>query len=173
MFRLSRQGRLVGGFGSGGHALIGFRNASGAFESWFPSGPLLGPGGTITITGDGSSAAAGKIFTIRLTRRGQLDPSFGDGGRSVVRGPGNADFVRASALVDAARRTAIGVGATLVQLGASGRPDLRFAPQGRLRIVEPRGVELQALARDGRRGMVLAGASGDGAYLALYHVPAD
>ncbi|MBV8988290.1 MAG: hypothetical protein JO372_06980 [Solirubrobacterales bacterium] len=168
IFRLSATGRLVRSFGGQGHVLIGFRNAQGSFKSWFPCAMTAGPRGAITVTGDGSSLANGQVLTARLTRTGRLDPSFGRGGRAVVPGPGSGSITTCGAVAASARRFTVGVGATLVQLSGNGRPNPRFAPNGRFRITSPRGVGLQAVARAGGGRLVVAGYAGQAAYAARY-----
>ncbi len=169
IFRLSASGRLVRRFGQQGHVLVGFRFASGTFKSWFPCGQAVAPNGAITVTGDGATAAPGQILTARLTPAGRLDPSFGTGGRSVLRGPGSADFTSCGAVGDSARRFTVGVGATLVQLRPNGRPNPAFAPHGRFRITWPRNVSVGGLAFADARHVIVAGAAGPTqAYLARY-----
>ncbi len=168
IFRLSASGRLVRGFGGQGHALVGFRFPDGEFKSWFPCGQTVASNGAITVTGDGSTGAPGQILTARLTRTGRLDPSFGVGGRSVVTGPGSADFTNCGAVSDPAREFTVGVGATLVQLQPDGRPNPAFAPHGRVGIRRPRNVGIQALASSRARRLVVVGSSGPRAYIARY-----
>ena len=170
IFRLSASGRLVRSFGQQGHALVGFRNAQGAFKSWFPCAMTLGPRGAITVSGDGSSLPKGQVLTARLTATGFLDRSFGRGGRSVVPGPGDGDITNCGATADASGGFTLGVGATLLQLRVDGRPNHRFSPQGRFRIAAPRGVAVGAMVAAAGRRLVVAGSAGRRAYIAGYTV---
>jgi uncharacterized delta-60 repeat protein len=171
ILRLSASGRLVRRFGGQGHVLVGFRFPSGKFKSWFPCGQAVGANGAITVTGDGATAAPGQILTARLTPAGRLDPSFGIGGRSVLTGPGSADFTSCGAVGDSARRFTVGVGATLVQLRPNGLPNPAFSPRGRFRITRPRDVSVQALAFADSRHLIVVGSAGPAqAYVARYTV---
>jgi uncharacterized delta-60 repeat protein len=169
IFRLSASGRLVHSFGQRGHVLVGFRFPSGKFKSWFPCGQAVAPNGSITVTGDGATDPPGQILPARLTTAGRLDPSFGTGGRSVLAGPGSADFTACGVVADSARRFTVGIGATLVQLQPNGRPNPAFAPRGRFRIRWPRDVGVQGLASADGRHLVVTGSAGPSqAYLARY-----
>jgi hypothetical protein len=119
------------------------------------------------VTGDGSTLPEGQILTVRLTSAGRLDQSFGHGGRAVLPGPGTGDLTNCGAVADASGRFTLGVGATLVQLRANGRPDPGFSRRGRFKIASPHGVEVQALAAGGGR-LAVAGFAGQAAYIARY-----
>jgi uncharacterized delta-60 repeat protein len=168
IFRLSASGKLVRSFGGHGHALVGFKNAQNRFKSWFPCAMTVGPRGAITVTGDGSTLPKGQILTVRLTSVGRLDQSFGHGGRAVLPGPGTGDLTNCGAVADASARFTLGVGATLVQLRANGRPNPGFSRRGRFKIASPHGVVVQALAADGRGRLAVAGFAGQAAYIARY-----
>jgi uncharacterized delta-60 repeat protein len=172
VFRLSANGRLVHGFGSGGHVEVAFRNAAGGFAQWFPCATTVGSGGRITVTGDGSTGPDAAILSARLSPRGALDPSFGTGGRAVTPGLRSGDSdTTCGAASSAAGSLTIGVGSTLGQLRPNGAPNGLFAPGGLLRLAQPRGVCINAVARSGAQRVVVAGSAGHALYVARYRLP--
>jgi uncharacterized delta-60 repeat protein len=172
VFRLSANGRLVRGFGTGGHVEVAFRNTTGGFAQWFPCAMTISSGGRIVVTGDGSTGPGAAVLSARLTARGVLDPSFGNGGRAVTRGllSGDSDTT-CGAASSAVGALTVGVGATLAQLRPDGAPNGRFAPGGLLRIAQPRGVSVNAVARSGSQRVVVAGSAGNALYVARYRLP--
>ena len=147
------------------------RNAQGKFKSpGFRARWLLAPRGASTVTGDGSGLPQGQILTVRLTPAGRLDQSFGQGGRSVVAGPGDGDLTNCGGVADAAGRFTVGVGATLLQLRPNGLPNPGFSPRGRFQITSPRGATVQALAVATGGRLVVSGYAGPAAYLARYAI---
>lgn len=173
VFRLSSSGRPVRSFGTGGSTEVAFRTPRGEFAQWFPCAMTVDSRGRITVTGDGSIGPGGAILTIRLTRRGALDRSFGSAGtgRVVLDGATSASDPTCGAAPSASGGLTVGVGATLAQLRQNGTPNRRFARGGLLRIRNPARVTINAVARAGRRRVVVAGGAGRALYVARYRLP--
>jgi uncharacterized delta-60 repeat protein len=172
VFRLSATGRVVHGFGTAGHVEVAFRNATGGFAQWFPCAMTVRSGGRIVVTGDGSTGPGAAVLSARLTARGVLDPSYGNGGRAVTRGLRGGDSdTTCGAASSAAGTLTVGVGSTLAQLRPDGTPNGLFAPGGLLRIVQPRGVTINAVAPSGSQRLVVAGSAGNALYVARYRLP--
>jgi uncharacterized delta-60 repeat protein len=166
IFRLSSEGRLAPGYGTGGHAEIAFTKPTGGFAQWFPCA-MTSSRNAVTVTGDGSVDNSGSLLSVRLTARGRLDSAFGIGGRSVAPGPRSDNYTTCGATATGRGLTA-GVGAALIQLNAHGFPNRRFASGGRLRISRPRGVAINAVVSSGRRTVTVAGSAGNAIYVARY-----
>jgi uncharacterized delta-60 repeat protein len=172
VFRLSSNGRLVAGFGSGGHVEVAFRNATGGFAQWFPCAMTVGSRGRVTVTGDGSAGPGAAILSARLSARGVLDPSYGNGGRAVIRGLRSGDSdTTCGAVSSVTDRLTVGVGSTLAQVRPDGAPNGLFAPAGLLRIAQPRDVSVNAVAHSGSQRVVVAGSAGNALYVARYRLP--
>ena len=172
VFRLSSIGRLVHGFGSGGHVEVAFRNAKGGFEQWFPCAMTVGSRGRVTVTGDGSTGTGAAILSARLSARGVLDSSYGMGGRAVIRDLRSGDSdTTCGAASSAAGQLTVGVGSTLAQLRPDGAPNGLFAPGGLLTIAQPRGVSVNAAVLSGLQRVVVAGSAGNALYVARYRLP--
>jgi uncharacterized delta-60 repeat protein len=174
LFRLNVDGHLARDFGQHGHALIGFKDPRGMFASWFPCAMTLTRSGQITVTGDGSLGRGNQILTIRLTRRGRLDRSFGRArnGRAVIAGlPSSSNPICAASR---ARHgdVIVGVTRTLAQLRPDGSQDLSFGASGLFRIVSPRGAMLGSIVRAGLRQIIVAGAAQNAAWVARYTITA-
>jgi uncharacterized delta-60 repeat protein len=144
LFRLSSSGRLVSGFGTGGHVEVPFTNASGRFAQWFPCALTLDASGRLTVTGDGGLPGAGaQLLSARLTSNGALDHSFGTGGRAVTSGLSDDNSTTCGAYASAGRLT-VGVGPTIVRLKPNGAPDSGFARGGVLTVRVPANVTVNA-----------------------------
>lgn len=169
--RLSSRGRLVPGFGTGGHAEVAFTKAGGGFGQWFPCAMAVDGGGRITVTGDGSLGAGAAILSTRLSARGALDPTFGSGGRAVTSGPSSDSVTTCGASGTASGGLTVGAGSALARLLPSGAPDGRFARGGVVRIAAPRGANVNAVVRAGAGRIVVAGFAGNAVYVARYLAP--
>jgi hypothetical protein len=74
----------------------------------------------------------------------------------------------AGATTTGAGELTVGVGSTVAQLLPSGKPNLRFARGGVIRITKPAQVSINAVVRFGSGRVVLAGFGGDAVYVARY-----
>ncbi len=94
VFRLSKSGQPVRSFGTDGHVELAHKDAGGTFPFWYPAGMTIGASGRITITGDGTGVGAkskGAVRTVRITRSGKVDSSFGPAGDGWVVSNGVSD----------------------------------------------------------------------------------
>jgi uncharacterized delta-60 repeat protein len=102
--RYNRDGSLDPSFGSGGTVITGF--GPGSFdEAW---GVAIEPGGKIVVAGE----SGGDFALVRYDRHGNLDPSFGSGGKVLT------DFGGASS--DAALAVAVEPNGKIVATGHTG-----------------------------------------------------
>jgi uncharacterized delta-60 repeat protein len=173
VFRLSRHGRLVRRFGSGGHVEIAFRKRTGGFAQWFPCAMTVDSRGRISVSGDGSTGGRGAILSARLIPRGVPDRSFGKArnGRVVIPGASSDSDTTCGATSSASGSLTVGVGSTLVQLRADGAPNDRFARGGLINIARPRHVNINAVERSGPGRVVVAGFAANAVYVARYLLP--
>ena len=173
VFRLSRSGRPVRAFGTNGSVEVAFNTPTGAFAQWFPCALRLDSRQRITVTGDGSTQAGRAMLTIRLTSSGVLDSSFGTAGsgRVVIQGATTGSAPTCGAAPSPSGGLIVGAGATLAQLRPNGTPNGRFGRGGLLTIRKPARVMINAVARSGRRRVVVAGSARNALYVARYRLP--
>ena len=172
VFRLSAAGRPVTGFGSGGHAEIGFKNASGGGNAqWFPCAMSVDSRGRTTVTGDGSTGPGSALLSARLTLSGRLDASFGTAGRSVVQGLLNSSDTVCGAAPTATGGLTVGVGHTLAALQSNGLANNHFARGGIVTVTRPAHAGINALVGSGSCSFVVAGFAGNDVYVARYLQP--
>lgn len=172
VFRLTRGGRPLQSFGTGGHALITIFSRSHVPESWYPCGMTVDGRGRITVTGGGGTHRFA-LFTARLTGRGALDRSFGSShnGRTATPGLGGNAITTCGVSTTPAGQLTVGLQAKLAQLLPSGRPNTRFAPRGVFTIRSPARVFTNALVGSGQRRLIVAGSAGSRVYVARYLLP--
>jgi uncharacterized delta-60 repeat protein len=153
--RLTKTGALDQSFGQGGTARIGFEKpVSRAMSIAITAGGRLVVGGT-TCDGHCEFALA------RLDRNGELDPSFGSGGKVVSSSGGGCDFPFQGMALDSGDRIVLArlCDAHVVSVARftpSGRPDRSFGNGGRV----TRRVPIQsvnAITVDSHDRMDLAG----------------
>jgi uncharacterized delta-60 repeat protein len=171
VFRLAANGRPVRAFGGAGHVEIPFIKPGGGFEQWFPCAMTVDSRGRTIVTGDGSAGAAAALLSARVTARGILDRTYGSSGRAITRGLHSDSDTTCGATTTSAGDLTVGVGSTVAQLLPSGKPSLRFARGGVIRITKPPQVSINAVARFGSDRVLLAGFAGDAVYVARYLLP--
>lgn len=169
VFKLNSSGRPAGGFASGGHIQIAFKALPGRSRQWFPCATTVNSRGGVSVTGDGTLGAGDVLLTVRLTRRGRLDRSFGKSrnGRAVTPGAGGESITTCGAASTPAGVLTVGLGTRLIQLRANGTPNSSFARGGLIKIAKPRKVTINAAAGAGG-GVVVAGSAGNALYVARY-----
>jgi uncharacterized delta-60 repeat protein len=170
VFRLDSSGQAVQDFGAAGHVEIDFPQPSGRPAFWFPCAMVTDDLGRITVTGDGTTEAGAVLLTARLTASGIPDSSFGSSGdgRAITPGPNKGDFTTCGAAPTANGSVTVGAGPVLAQLTSDGAASEAFATGGRLEIDQPRHLEIDAVARSGRRRVIVAGTAGPDIYVARY-----
>lgn len=152
--RLTKTGELDQSFGQGGTTRIGFEEpVSRALSIAIAAGRRLVVAGT-TCDGHCEFALA------RLDRNGDLDSSFGEGGK-VVGSLGGCSFAPSGMALDSRDRTVLagscrGHVASLVRFTPNGRPDRSFGQGGRVTREVPIG-SVNALAVDSRDRIDVAG----------------
>ncbi len=175
VFELSPNGRLVRGFGTGGHVEIAFPHGTGksGLAQWFPCAMTVDSRGRTIITGDGSTTAGDALLSARLTSRGLLDRSYGRArnGLSVIQGLSVSSETTCGATPTTTGKLTVGVGPVLVQLQPVGTANGRFGRRGMLTITKPPSVNINGVARWGSSRIVLAGFAGNSAYVARYWLP--
>ena len=173
IFKLDQSGDLDPGFGVRGHAEVDFPVPNSIPAFWFPCAMTVSASGAVTVTGDGTTPAGAGLLTTRLTPDGVPDPGFGSSGdgRVVTTGPSDGNATTCGAAATGAGGLLTGVESALVQLNGRGARRARFAPAGVLPITQPDSVEINAVARAGKRRYVVAGNSGESLYAARYIVP--
>jgi uncharacterized delta-60 repeat protein len=152
--RLTGNGRLDPGFGSGGVSIV-------------DRGPGRDVARALAIDGRGRIVVAGQsgpyAVTARLRANGTLDRGFGVRGftpvirgdaRAVVIGPGGGPIVGGV-------RGPTSYSALLARYDAGGRLNRRFGRGGLVQFADPRGLPIDALRRDGRGRILAAGGAGD------------
>jgi uncharacterized delta-60 repeat protein len=169
VFKLNPAGRLVKGFGTGGHVQVAFKAIPGKRRQWFPCAATVNSRGAVSVTGDGTLGAGNVLLTARLTRRGRLDRTFGKShdGRAVTPGAGSSNITTCGASSTAAGVLTVGVGARLIQLRADGAANSAFARGGLIKIAKPFKVTINAIPGVGR-SVLPAGSAGKALYLARY-----
>ena len=132
--RYNRDGSLDPSFGSGGTVITGF--GPGSFdEAW---GVALEPGGKIVVAGE----SGGDFALVRYDRNGNLDPSFGSGGKVLTDiGGASSDAALAVAVEPDGKIVATGNTGTapftdfdfaLVRYNRDGNVDPTFGSGGRV-----------------------------------------
>jgi len=153
--RLTKTGELDQSFGQGGTARIGFEEpVSRALSIAITAGGRIVVGGT-TCDGHCEFALA------RLDRNGELDPSFGNGGKVVSSSGGGCDFPFQGMALDSRDRIVLARFcdahvASVVRFTPNGRPDPSFGNGGRVTRQVPI-QSVNALAVDSHDRMDLAG----------------
>ncbi|HUQ62836.1 MAG TPA: hypothetical protein VM121_03680 [Acidimicrobiales bacterium] len=168
VFRLSPNGALAPGFGSGGHADI--TPPAGGPKDWYPcSMSTVDSRGRMVVTGGLGNSA---LMTARLSANGKIDGSYGTAGNGIVVTPVGGNNVggqtTCGAALDATGDLTTGIGATLVQLTSRGAPDTHFGPGGFVTIGAPAQVNLNAVRNAGAARIVIAGFAGNAVYVARY-----
>ena len=166
IFRLSSSGRLLSGYGTGGHTEVAFTTPAGQFAQWFPCA-MTGSRGAVTVTGDGSTGTGASLLSVRLTARGLLERSFGAAGRVVTPGLRNDSDTTCGATASAGGLIA-GAGAILVRLNANGSPNVHFGRRGIATISRPPRVTIDAVSPINGRAVILAGSAGNAIFVARY-----
>jgi hypothetical protein len=169
VFRLTRRGLPFRAFGRRGHAQVTFFSRGHVPESWYPCAMTLDGRGRITVAGGGGTHRFA-LFTARLTRRGELDRSYGSAhnGRAITAGIGGNAITTCGISSTRAGEVTVAVQSELAQLLPDGRPNTRFAPGGVFRITKPKRVFINALLGSRPHGVVVAGSAGAAIYLARY-----
>lgn len=137
--RLLPDGTLDTSFGSGGIVTIDFDERSDGADDILiqPDGAIVLVGATNSVDQFGASDADFGI--VRLTSTGQLDTSFGAGGRAVVNVAGRSDAAHAAALMSDGSIVVTGRAAesggddpeiAIVRLDAAGNLDPAFGDAG-------------------------------------------
>jgi uncharacterized delta-60 repeat protein len=166
--RLTSDGQLDTSFGTGGRSLVTF--PVGRFNQATASSVAVQPDGKVVLAGgaavDGSVSVRGPGIpptwrtrtdpvAVRLTADGQLDPTFGDGGRVLVTRSGatfGLDFDAARVLADGRvvlAATDFGVPSLAVRLTADGQPDPTYGTGGRFAANTSLGTSV-GIAADGQ-----------------------
>ncbi|HEY2258427.1 MAG TPA: hypothetical protein VGH45_01865 [Solirubrobacteraceae bacterium] len=171
VFRLSSRGRLVRGFGTGGHTEVAYTKSGGGFAQWFPCAMTRDSRGRTVVAGDGSAGRAASLLSIRLTGGGRLDPSYGRGGRAVSPGLRSDSDTTCGSAASRGGIT-VGVGSTVTRLRPNGSSNARFGRRGVFTVSRPRGVSLNAVVAVASGRVTVAGAAGNSIYVARYLVPA-
>ncbi|GBF06108.1 hypothetical protein DAERI_070106 [Deinococcus aerius] len=160
--RLTADGTLDSGFGTGGKVVTAFPDSSGDRATAL----LVQPDGNIVVGGQASFAsnATGVDFALaRLTPSGSLDATFGTGGRvtTAMTSGGAADAIHALALQGGKIVAAGGEGDFKVaRYTASGALDASFGSGGKVSSVFGGNIATaNALAVDAQNRLVLAGQS--------------
>jgi uncharacterized delta-60 repeat protein len=170
IFRLNSKGQLARGFGRGGHVEVAFKNRDGSFAFWFPCAMGVDVRGRILASGDSILNGRASLLTTRITARGALDRSYGAShdGRSVVPGLQDDDLPNCGATVTGNGVLTAGVGATLAQVDATGRPSRSFARGGVFKIRRPSGVSINAVTSAGPSSFLVTGTAGTALYVARF-----
>jgi uncharacterized delta-60 repeat protein len=134
---LDDSGAIDAGYGTAGVKMIAGRSAAAALDRFGRLLLLASPG-------------AGRSHVVRLLPNGQLDPSFGRGGRARVRLPGKGSSISALA-VDARGRVVLIGTSGASEADESGAGPSRFTLVGRLRNSGPPDLSF------GHRGWVRTG----------------
>lgn len=172
IFRLNRRGLPFRRFGTRGHVQVTFFSRRRVPQSWFPCAMTVDGRGRITVMGGGGGGPYA-LFSARLTHGGALDRSYGSAGsgRVVTPGVGGNAITTCGAMATRSGQVTVGVQSKLAQLLPDGRPNMRFAPRGVLRITQPRQVFVNAVVGSGRRRIVAAGSAGNAIYVGRYLAP--
>jgi uncharacterized delta-60 repeat protein len=173
IFELDPSGDPVTAFGTGGHVEVDYPVAGSIPAFWFPAGITVDRQGQITAAG-ASTNYGGSLLAARLTPSGELDDSFGQGnGRAIVGDVGDGGNYPTSGVARTGGGTlTAGIGPSLIQLRANGKPRPRFGPRGTIDIEAPANVAINAVRRLGRRQVIVAGSAGNDLYVARYVFPA-
>jgi uncharacterized delta-60 repeat protein len=171
--RYNADGSLDTSFGDQGLATIDI--ATGPFAAPITDEQALAlavrPDGRIVAVGYASSSAAGGVALAQLTRDGQADTQFGNGGRVYVQYPDGGAAFSAVALQNDGKIVAGGTspgGFLLARFNANGSPDDGFGTNGRAVIAFPVGgatLHGIALGPDGR--ITAAGEAGSPTYTGI------
>ncbi|HKH15625.1 MAG TPA: hypothetical protein VKA47_13320 [Solirubrobacterales bacterium] len=154
--RLTPDGELDQSFGQGGTARIGFEKPDSAALSI-----AIATGGRLVVGGSTCTSRSCKFALARLDRNGELDPSFGNGGRVTGSFGGGCSFPLGGMALDSRERIVVGGScqsriASLARFKPNGEPDRSFGHGGRVtRHVRINGVN--ALAVDSHDRIDLAG----------------
>jgi len=154
--RLTPDGVLDKSFGQGGTARIDFGKPDGDAEAI-----VTVPGGRVVVGGRTCGPNVCRFAIARLDRNGELDRSFGDGGRVVGSfGGGGCSFPLGGMALDSRGRIVVGGSCqrhvvSLARFKPNGQPDPSFGHGGRVaKHVRIRGVS--ALAVDSHDRIDLA-----------------